>query len=115
MIRHPVSRVLSAAFIMLMGGGGGDLPALDGLLFHARDRVPTSVASHFEAAGGCHADQCAIRSTSQHSRFPSALPVSAVQWAGLESVEPAPPRVDLRPGLLSTQPFSRAPPVLSPV
>ena len=107
-----VSRLLSAIFILLMSGGGGDLPALDGLFFHSRDVVPATVASHVEVAGSCHADQCAIRSTAQHPRLTSIVTGSAIEWTEPDRVVATPVRLELRSGPSLCQPFSRAPPIL---
>ncbi len=112
MVRRPLSRLLCAGFILLMSGGGGDLPALDGLLFHGREPVPLTVPAHFEASGGCHADQCPIRSTAQQSRLTSAVASGPCEGVAPESIPPLPAQPELRADASLSQPFSRAPPIL---
>ena len=108
----PASRLARALFIVLMSSGGGELPALDALMFHSDRSVPVTVRAHLETSAGCHADQCAIRATAHH---PPVTP--AVLGSSLELSEPAaivPPANPARPlsGFPIFQPFSRAPPIL---
>ncbi|MGQ0702834.1 MAG: hypothetical protein ACT4PM_06845 [Gemmatimonadales bacterium] len=110
MARTPITRLLSAAFIVLMSGGGGDLPALDGLLFHIRERVSVSLPAHFESSSACHGDQCAIRSTAAQTRLASLPPAPAEALVEPPLTTAVLGDSELRADRALTQPFSRAPP-----
>jgi hypothetical protein len=114
MRRSVLARLLSAAFVVLMLGGGGDMPILDGFFFHGRGSTPDAARPHVEASGGCHAERCSIHATAQPSRF-----APTIGTLGLVLAEP---RVAVRPAgkaqppaLPATWPSSRAPPVSSRV
>ncbi len=109
MLTGPVSHLIRALFIVLMSGGGGDLPALDGVLFHSH---PVTLASHFEASGGCHADQCSIRATANHPPLTPALVAGTPRSAESAAVSPPLGATELLPATPVFQPFSRAPPLL---
>ena len=112
MVRSPLTRLLSAAFILLMSGGGGDLPALDGLLFHARERVPADLQAHSETSPECHGDQCPIRSTAAQTRLASLPPEPPPALVAPLWTQPVLAGPELRAGRALTQPFSRGPPSL---
>jgi hypothetical protein len=110
MARGLLSRLSSVGLILLMAGGGGSLPVLDGLLFHRGERVAAALRPHFEATGSCHADGCTIRSTAQQARLvPPAEPV------GRMIAVPESPSTERIPlvlvsKVLAGQQLSRAPP-----
>lgn len=110
MRRTLLSRLFSATLILLISGGGGGLPVVDGLIFHSRDRAAEALHPHFEANGGCHSDGCAIRSTAHHTRYAAAIaavgPLVLVPQFRPTQPSVAAPRADSLPG----QPLSRAPP-----
>jgi len=107
---RPASRLACAILAALMGAGGGELPALDGLLFHTRDREPAPVVSHLEPAGGCHSDQCAIRSVAQQSRFAAVAAGHSLAGADPGAGTDVLPEEALHSASTASQPFSRAPP-----
>ena len=114
MFRTALTRLLSAAFVLLMVAGGGELSLLDGFLFHSQGTTADPIRPHVEGAGGCHAERCSIRAAAQPSRA-----AEGIVTIGVEVPEP---RVEL--GLpdslpprsrLSVRPSTRAPPVSSRV
>lgn len=111
MTQGPVSRFLRAMFILLMSSGGGELPILDGVLFHSSRNTPVRVTSHVEASGGCHADQCAIRATAHHPRLTPTVIVPPLTLSEPAVIAP-PSIIELRSAFPVLQPFSRAPPSL---
>lgn len=105
-------RLTSAGLLALMLGGGGGLPIVDAVAFHPFDGEQRTQHAHFEAGSGCHADQCAVRSTSAHSRY-SFDPVGGLAVAGLLArFVPAAPVATPRPTTLRSSHLSRAPPSL---
>ena len=102
-------RLFSAILGLMMAGGGGSLPILDGLLFHSRAAVDTSQA-HYETSGNCHSDGCTIRSTAHQARFAPSVAAAGPQLREAESG--IVPRTTPAPFTLSLngQPLSRAPP-----
>ena len=111
MARGLFSRLCSTALILLLAGGGGTLPVLDGLLFHRGDRVAAALRPHFEATGSCHSDSCTIRSTAQQARFAfTAAPDCRVIAAPEHPVVGKVPRVFHSKVLVGRQ-LSRAPPL----
>jgi hypothetical protein len=98
--------------ILVMGSGGGELPALDGMLFHGHRAVPVTMTSHVEAWGGCHADQCTIRTTAQHRPLTPAVAVPTLKVSEPEAVATPSFGAELLPAFPVFQPFSRAPPSL---
>jgi len=111
MLRSLLTRLFSATLILLISGGGGGLPVVDGLVFHSRDGAPETVRSHYEANAGCHADGCAIRATAHLSRLaPVVDPVGRISAAAeLSTTSRILPLLHSQP--LSGQPLSRAPPL----
>jgi hypothetical protein len=112
MFRSLLTRLFSATLILLISGGGGGLPVVDGLVFHSRDGAPETVRSHYEANAGCHADGCAIRSTASLPPLgPAFDPVARISSAAEQCLVPQVFTV-LLSHPLSGQPLSRAPPLL---
>ena len=111
MFRGLLTRLFSATLILLISGGGGGLPVLDGLIFHSLDRAPQALRPHYEVTGGCHSDGCAIRSTAHLSRLaPAVAPVGRIsvapEYLVASRILPVPHSQPL-----SGQPLSRAPPL----
>ncbi len=103
------SRLFSATLMLMMAGGGGSLPILDGLLFH-RDRAADVSQAHYETTGSCHSDGCTIRSTAHQARFAPSVAVPGPQLREAESrITPRITQVPF-PFSQSGQPLSRAPP-----
>ncbi len=108
-----VRRLISALLVLVIGAGGGGLPNLDSLLYHALGRQTEAQVPHYEANSGCHADRCTVRSTAHESRFAPVVPETG-------DFLPAPERAVVFPlpafepaGSSTSQPFSRAPPFVS--
>ncbi len=112
MARGLVAHVLRGLFIVLMTSGGGELPALDALLFHSDRSVPVAGTSHLETAGSCHADQCAIRATAHHPPVTPTVAVTTLKSSDPGAIPSGATAVELLPALPASQPFSRAPPRL---
>ena len=111
MTQGPVFRLLRAVFILLMSSGGGELPVLDGVLFHSARSTPVRMTSHVEASGGCHADQCTIRTTAHHPRLTPTVIVPPLTLSEPAVVPPS-SIIELLSAFPVLQPFSRAPPSL---
>lgn len=112
MAAGPLSRLARALFIVLVTSGGGELPALDAVLFHSGRSVAVTVATHVESGGGCHADQCAIRATAHHPPVTPTVVGPTLKASEPSALPPAVRSVESLPTFPSFQPFSRAPPVL---
>mgnify|MGYP001443762145 CR=1 FL=1 len=87
MFRTALTRLLSAAFVLLMVAGGGELSLLDGFLFHSQGTTADPIRPHVEGAGGGHAERCSIRAAAQPSRA-----AEGIVTIGVEVPEP---RVEL--------------------
>jgi hypothetical protein len=112
MTAGPVSRLARGLFIVLMSSGGGELPALDALLFHGGRSVAVTERTHFETSAGCHADQCAIRATAHHPPVTPTVVVSALELSEPPAIVPSSNPARPLSAFPILQPFSRAPPGL---
>jgi hypothetical protein len=104
-----VRRLLALAMLLVIGGGGGDMPALDALVFHGPSRLAESLRTHYEASSGCHSDGCSIRSDAAPRVLGNHAP-QAPSVVAIEQLEPISVGASVPSNGIFLPYLSRAPP-----
>lgn len=110
MPRSRLPRLKVPVLVALLASGGGGMPVLDIVLFHAHARAPSSTP-HFEAGASPHAhgDRCTLGTALLHTPIPVRLGLVIPVVGSSFRHPPLPP--DLAPTTdLGLLPQPRAPP-----